>query len=286
VATRQTPGTRAKDSDRNDTCQILDSALADGQLSMEEHRTRVALATGAETLGDLKSLASDLQTNNAPVQSPSKLWAQRGAGSGWGMRAAVAGVLVVLGIAIGWGLYGNTPSPLNFTSDPGAKSDGITPVVLTPPKQLHSLGGLTGLIEQMKQKFRDTNGYRLIVYPDYASLDRPDPQDDRRQLSYTYRGGWGDPTTSAKSDDDRLVDLGKFDVKTVVGVMRGAPETLCMKPADVKSTYLSIDPSRDPTTPDGVSIDVYVSSDFGSGYIQLAGDGSVKQIYYPGGSCS
>ena len=293
MATRQTPGTRAKDSDRNDTCQILDGALADGQLSMEEHRTRVALATGAETLGDLKSLVSDLQTNNAGVQSPGKspsklwaLWAQRGAGSGWGMRAAVAGVLVVLGIAIGWGLYGNTPSPLNFTSDPGAKSDGITPLVLTPPKQLHSLGGLTGLIEQMKQKFRDTNGYRLIVYPDYASLDRPDPQDDRRQLSYTYRGGWGDPTTSAKSDDDRLVDLGKFDVKTVVGVMRGAPETLCMKPADVKSTYLSIDPSRDPTTPDGVSIDVYVSSDFGSGYIQLAGDGSVKQIYYPGGSCS
>jgi len=293
VATRQTPGTRAKDSDRNDTCQILDGALADGQLSMEEHRTRVALATGAETLGDLKSLVSDLQTNNAGVQSPSKspsklwaLWAQRGAGSGWGMRAAVAGVLVVLGIAIGWGLYGNTPSPLNFTSDPGAKSDGITPVVLTPPKQLHSLGGLTGLIGQMQQKFGDTNGYRLIVYPDYASLDRPDPQDDRRQLSYTYRGGWGDPTTSAKSDDDRLVDLGKFDVKTVVGVMRGAPETLCMKPADVKSTYLSIDPSRDPTTPDGVSIDVYVSSDFGSGYIQLAGDGSVKQIYYPGGSCS
>ena len=293
MARRQTPGTRAKDSDRNDTCQILDSALADGQLSMEEHRTRVALATGAETLGDLKSLVSDLQTNNAGVQSPSKspsklwaLWAQRGAGSGWGMRAAVAGVLVVLGIAIGWGLYGNTPSPLNFTSDPGAKSDGITPVVLTPPKQLHSLGGLTGLIEQMKQKFRDTNGYRLIVYPDYASLDRPDPQDDRRQLSYTYRGGWGDPTTSAKSDDDRLVDMGKFDIKSVVGVMRGAPETLCMKPADVKSTYLSIDPSRDPTTPDGVSIDVYVSSDFGSGYIQLAGDGSVKQIYYPGGSCS
>jgi len=296
VATRQTPGTRAKDSDRNDTCQILDSALADGQLSMEEHRTRVALATGAETLGDLKSLVSDLQTNKAPVQSPSKSpsklwaqwaqWAQPGAGSDWGMRAAVAGVLVVLGIAIGWGLYGNTPSPLNFTSDPGAKSDGITPVVLTPPKQLHSLGGLTGLIGQMQQKFGDTNGYRLIVYPDYASLDRPDPQDDRRQLSYTYRGGWGDPTTSAKSDDDRLVDMGKFDIKSVVGVMRGAPETLCMKPADVKSTYLSIDPSRDPTTPDAVSIDVYVSSDFGSGYIQLAGDGSVKQIYYPGGSCS
>jgi hypothetical protein len=288
VATRQTPGTRAKDSDRNDTCQILDSALADGQLSMEEHRTRVALATGAGTLGDLQSLVSDLQTNNAPVQLPNLKTRPKfpGVGRGWGIRAAVAGVLVVLGIAIGWGLYGNTPSPLNFTSDPGAKSDGITPVVLTPPKQLHSLGGLTGLIEQMKQRFGDTTGYRLIVYPEYASLDRPAPHDDRRQLSYTYRGGWGDPTTSAKSDDDRLVDLGRFDIKTVVGVLRGAPETLCMKPADVKSTYLSIDPSRDPTTPDAVSIDVYVSSDFGSGYIQLGADGSVKQINYPSGSCS
>ena len=38
--------------------------------------------------------------------------------------------------------------------------------------------------------------------------------------------------------------------------------------------------------PDAVSIDVYVSSDFGSGYIQLAGDGSVKQINYPSGGCS
>jgi hypothetical protein len=284
VATRQTTGTRAKDSDRNDTCQILDSALADGQLSMDEHRTRVALATQAETLGDLQSLISDLQTANAPVQLPDLKKRPRlpGAGSGWGFRAAVAGVLVALGIAIGWGLYGNTPSPLNFTSDPGAKSDGISAVVLTPPKQLHSLGGLTGLIEQMKKRFGDTNGYRLIVYPDYASLTRPDPQEDRRELNYTYRGGWDDPSTTSKTNDATVVDLSKFDIKTVVGVLRGAPETLGLKPADVTSTYLSIDPARDPTTPGALSIDVYVSTDYGSGYIELAGDGSVKQINYPG----
>ena len=69
VATRQTPGTRAKDSDRNDTCQVLDSALAEGQLSMEEHRQRVASATTAATLGELQSLVSDLQNANAPVQT-------------------------------------------------------------------------------------------------------------------------------------------------------------------------------------------------------------------------
>jgi hypothetical protein len=282
VATRQTAGTRAKDSDRNDTCQILDSALADGQLSMEEHRTRVALATGAETLGDLQSLISDLQTHNAPVQLPDlkKRPKLPGAGSGWGMRAAVAGVLVVLGIAIGWGLYGNTPSPLSFTSDPGAKSDGIPGKVLTPPKQLQSLGGLNGLLEQMRQRFGDTMGYSLAIYPEYAVVSRADPTDDRRKLSYTYRGGFDDPSTSAKDPDDLLVDLAAFDVKTAVGILRGAPETVGLQQKDVKadSTYLSIDPARDPLTPGALELRASVSSDFGSGSITFAGDGTIKRI--------
>jgi hypothetical protein len=281
VATRQTAGTRAKDSDRNDTCQILDSALSEGQLSMAEHGERVKAATNATTLGELQNLVSDLQNSNAPVQLPDLKKPSRLQSGGWGMRAAVAGVLVVLGIAIGWGLYGNTPSPLNFTSDPGAKSDGITPVVLTPPKELHSLGGLTGLIEQMKQRFGDTKGYRLSIYPEYASLTRPDPTEERRELNYTYRGGWDDPSTSSSSSDATEVDLSQFDIKTIVGVLRGAPETLDIKPADVTSTYLSIDPANDPTTPGALSVAVYVSSDYGSGNIEMDGAGNIKRISYP-----
>ena len=153
MATSQTASTRAKDSDRNDICQILDTALSEGQLSMTEHQQRVKAATSATTLGDLRALVSDLQTGNAPVQLPTLTKPRlkmSSAGGGWGIRAAVAAVLVLLGMGIGWGLYGNTPSPLNFTSDPGAKSDGVAPVVLTPPRQLHSLGGINGLLEQMK----------------------------------------------------------------------------------------------------------------------------------------
>ncbi len=37
----------------------------------------------------------------------------------------------------------------------------------------------------------------------------------------------------------------------------------------------------DPTAPGTVAISIYVSSDFGSGYIELNGDGSVKRINYP-----
>ena len=282
MATRQSAGTRAKDSDRNDTCQILDSALADGQLSMDEHRTRVALATQAETLGDLQSLISDLQTANAPVQLPDlkRRLTPAGTGRGWGIRLATAGVLVLLGIAIGWGLYGNTTSPLSFTSDPGAKSDGIPGTVLTPPKQLQSLGGLNGLLEQIRQRFGDTMGYSLTIYPEYAVLSRADPSDDRRKLSYTYRGGFDDPSTSAKDDDDVLVDLAAFDVKATIGILRGAPETVGLQQKDVKadSTYLSIDPSRDPVTPGALTLRASVSSDFGSGAITFAGDGTIKRI--------
>ena len=284
MATSQTASTRAKDSDRNDICQILDTALSEGQLSMTEHQQRVKAATSATTLGDLRALVSDLQTGNAPVQLPTLTKPRlkmSSAGGGWGIRAAVAAVLVLLGMGIGWGLYGNTPSPLNFTSDPGAKSDGVAPVVLTPPRQLHSLGGINGLLEQMKKRFGDTNGYRLVIYPEYASLDRTDPDDDRRELSYTYRGGWGDPSPSPRSTDSTVVDLAEFDAKAVVGVLRGAPETLNIKPPDVKSTYLIIEPSRDPTAPGTLSISIYVSSDFGSGYIQLGPDGTVKQVNYP-----
>ena len=283
MATRQTAGTRAKDSDRNNTCQVLDSALSDGQLSMEEHRTRVAAATTAATLGDLQHLVDDLQTDDAPVQMPDLKkplpLASRGDG-GWGIRAAVAGVLVLLGIAIGWGLYGNTTSPLSFTSDPGAKSDGIPATVITPPKQLQSLGGLTGLLEQMRQRFGDTMGYGVVIYPEYAVLYRADPTDERRKLSYTYRGGFGDPSPSAKDDDDVLVDLAAFDVKTVVGLLRGAPEMVGLQQQDVKadSTYLTVDPSRDILTPGALTLRASVSSEFGSGSITFAGDGTIKRV--------
>jgi hypothetical protein len=275
--------TRAKDSDRQDTCTILDTALTDGELSAEEHRERVSAATKAVTLGDLQALLGDLQTN-AALQSPALDSRPRSSRlSGWGMLAVAFVVSVLLGMGIGWGLYGNTKSPLDFTTDPGAKPDGVSAVVLTPPIQLHSVGGLTGLLEQMRKRFGSTIGYRLVIYPTYAALDRPDPSDDRRVLAYTYRGGWGDPTSSAKNSTDGPVpvDLSKFDVTAAVGIIRGAPETLRMKQSDVKTTYLIVEPATDPTTPGALSLSLYVSGDYGSGYIVFAGDGTVKQLNLP-----
>jgi hypothetical protein len=283
VATRQTAGTRAKDSDRSDTCQVLDSALAEGQLSMEEHRQRVSRATNAATLGELQSLVTDLQTANAPVTLPTlKKRRSLPKGAGWGLRLATAAVLVVFGMGIGWGLYGNTSSPLSFQTDPGAKSDGVSAKVLTPPRQLQSMGGLNGLFEQMRQKFGDTMGFEMNIRPDRATLYRPGADDPRRKLMYDYRGGWGDPySQTTVSDGDRSVDLSKFNFEQTIAVLRGAPESLGIKRNDISDTWIDIAPSQDPATPDAVNVRLYVSSDFGSGFIDMAPDGAVKQVHRP-----
>jgi hypothetical protein len=84
------------------------------------------------------------------------------------------------------------------------------------------------------------------------------------------------------SDDDVMIDLGAFDPKTIVERLRGASETLGIPPNEVKSTHLSFEPAEDPTAPGALQIAIYVSSEFGSGgYIELAGDGTVKRISYP-----
>jgi hypothetical protein len=76
-----------------------------------------------------------------------------------------------------------------------------------------------------------------------------------------------------------LVDLGKFDAKTTVGIMRGAAETLGMKKSDVETVYLIVEGAADPTTP--LALSLYVSGDYGGGTIVFTGDGTVKQVSYP-----
>jgi hypothetical protein len=125
-------------------------------------------------------------------------------------------------------------------------------------------------------------GFGLVVYPTYAVVDRPDPADDRRVPAYDHRAGWGDPTNSAESASDGpvAVALGRFNISATVGIERGAPDTLHMEQSDVKTTYLVVGPATDPTTP-GALLSVYVSSNYGGGFIAFAGDGAIKQINPP-----
>jgi hypothetical protein len=286
-----TTATRARDADRQDVCRLLDNGLSSGELSMEEHRERVGAATRAVTLGDLRTLVDDLQYDGTTVPAlqrdrrPGLIAMARSLTMRDGRTTRVVALLaaLLLGVAIGWGIYGDTNSPFEFAADPGAKADGVAPVVLRPPTQLHSVGGLTGLMEQARKRFGGVVGYRMVIYPTYASFDRADPSDDRRMLDSDYRGGWDDPTNRAKSgaDGPDAVDLSKFDIPATIGIMRGAPDTLHIKRSEVKNTYLIIEPAPNPVAPGALSLSVHVSSDYASGSITFAGDGTVKRVDLP-----
>jgi hypothetical protein len=288
---------RARDTDRNDTCQILDSALAEGQLSMEEHRDRVARATKAGTLGELQGLTTDLQPVTGGATLSPRITSRLN-GKGWLLvGAAVSGVLAVV-VVVGVVVAGNSdPTPSNSSAaapertapaaprkptDPGAAPDGVEPTVLSLPKQLHTLGGMTGLLDQMRARFGDTTGIELAIFPDRAMLFRPDPNDDQSKLLYNFDSGWGDPTRRPRDGNDLPADLGAFDVKAVVEALRAAPETVGIKPDDVSEVVVDIDHIQDPAGPGALDLLVKVdSTSGGSGYIYLDSAGNTKRVEYP-----
>ena len=65
------------------------------------------------------------------------------------------------------------------------------------------------------------------------------------------------------------------------GQLYGRAPAAGQRAATSAGTLGELDPSTDPLTQGALDLSVYVSSDYGSGYIEMAGDGTVKQINYP-----
>lgn len=274
---------RASDSDRNSTCQALDAALSDGQLSTEEHRERISAATKATTLGELGSLVSDLQIRKIEAQPSSKPVT-----SAWGIGVAVAVVLVLVGAGIAWVLHRSSPAP---SAPATAMSSSIptttvnrnvppplTPSATAPPPQLLTLSGITGLLAQMRTQFGDTMGYQLNVYPDKAVLQRPDTANAHMIVEWIYRDGtWTKrgPSTAVYSGS-AVGDLSKFDVQAVLGVLHDASQTLQLY--DAPETWLAIESLKDGS----LYLNIHVSDKTRrSGSVVVAADGSITEIDRP-----
>ncbi|ALR13713.1 hypothetical protein MYCSP_22420 [Mycobacteroides saopaulense] len=255
--------TRAKDSDRDVTCQALDAAFGEGQISSEEHRQRIAVATRAQTLGELNGVVSDLQiaplTAEIPTPQPRRrLW------------PVILVTAVVAGIAgAGAGIYATRSAP----PDPGAAADGVAPVVIAPTK-LFSLPGLSGLLDQMRTKFGDTVGIELTVRANNASLVRIEPSDPNLPITYPYQGGFRDGGAMPGTwRNVHIGDLSRFDPAKIVGVLRGAPETLNVPTAGDAGTVMVIKPSDQ-----GVDITITVSEKDRTGRMVVAGNGEPQEV--------
>jgi Domain of unknown function (DUF1707) len=270
--------TRAADSDRDDTCRKLDAALADGQLSMEEHRERVSTATNAITLGELGSLVSDLQIHPDSTQlpTPKPLLQRRD------IRTVVA-VALVLVAGAAWGLHSGTPPRSNpsastVTSTAGSTSSsnasdplGPTPPTPTPPPQLLTLSGMTGVLAQMRAQFGDTMGYQLVIYQEQVVVERPDTANAHKTVAWVFRNdGWTNlGPAGATAPSAAIGDLSKFDVHAVLGVLNTAPQTLHIY--DPSQIYLTVESAKDGS----LHMNIHVSDNSNSGSIAIAADGTV-----------
>jgi hypothetical protein len=255
--------TRAKDSDRDVTCKALDAAFGDGQISSEEHRQRIAVATSAQTLGELNGVVSDLQIAALPADVSTPQPQRRR----W--PAIVITAVVAATVGAGVGGYATRPVP----PDPGASADGVAPVVIAPTK-LFSIPGLSGLLDQMRAKFGDTVGIELTVRANNASLVRIEPADPELPITYPYQGGFRDGGAMPGTwRNVRIGDLSRFDPTKIVGVLRGAPETLNVPAAGDGGTVMVIKPNDE-----GVDITITVSEKDRTGRMVVAGNGEPKEV--------
>jgi hypothetical protein len=290
VAGWQTARTRARDADRDAACRALDNAFSEGQLAMDEHRRRIDAAIRAATLAELHELLDDLQIDDPLPQPVSPKRRRRGLG------LAIAGAVVVLVAVVGWVVASpDTPveppnaavpqapaAPAAITPAPPPPIDDVPPVVLNLPRHMDTVEGMTGLLEEMRKRFGSTMGYELALRPDQAYLSLPDPADDGRKLIYTYRGGWGSPSGSARFDSDILADLSGFDIGATVAAWRSAPATLQIAPADVEDTYLDIDHIEEPGGPGALETLIRLTTKSGkNGFIYLDPAGAIKRVENP-----
>ncbi|MFD6199232.1 DUF1707 domain-containing protein [Mycobacteriaceae bacterium NPDC060252] len=255
--------TRAKDSDRDVTCKALDAAFGEGQISSEEHRQRIAVATSAQTLGELNGVVSDLQIAALPAYTPTPQPQRRR----W--PAIVVTAVVAAAVGAGAGSYATRPVP----PDPGAVADGVAPLVIAPIK-LFSVPGLTGLLDQMRAKFGDAVGIELTVRSNNASLVRIEPADPNLPITYPYQGGFRDGGAMPGTwRDVRIGDLSRFDPAKIVGVLRGAPETLNVRSAGDGGTVMVIKPNDE-----GVDITITVAERDRTGRMVVTGSGDPKEV--------
>src|SRR5882757_4738772 len=235
--------------------------------------------------------------NAQQAQAPSPWWHNPAV---WILAAVVTVVVIVAAVVVVlvWpdGSSGNRPTtraepsqqqlpsasstrpsvPGTSSSAPTTSAPSSTQSTPTGPGQLHTVEGLTGLLDTIRSKFGDTMGFQLVVYPEYAITERVSPKNSHVEQDFMYRdgqwSGWGSDTTT--SSFNVLADLSAFNADAVAATLAGAPPTLGA--TDGSETYLIVEGVEG----GGLELAIH-SAEAGTGYMQVNPDGSVKQIYPP-----
>jgi len=230
--------------------------------------------------------------NAQQAQAPSPWWHNPAV---WILAALVAVVVIVVAVVvvIVWpdGSSGNRPTtkaqpseqqlpslPSTKPSAPRTTSSVSVPTSTAPtgPAELHTAEGLSGLLETIRNKFGDTRGFQLVVYPEYAITERVSPTNSHVEQDFMYRDGqwnsWGADTTA--SSLDYVADLNAFNVDAVAATLAGSTQSLGAP--DGSQTYLIVEGAEG----GGLKLSIHSAAP-GTGFMEVNPDGSVKEIHPP-----
>ncbi|KAA0018474.1 DUF1707 SHOCT-like domain-containing protein [Antrihabitans cavernicola] len=272
------PRLRARDIDRATVASALDQAYADGQLSFDEHRARIATAQSAKTLGELHAMVADLQS---PVDLPEPTPLPRPRRARWvviaGATAAVAVIAIV--VATMWPdattVEAVDPAPTTIapTNTVAVAPAAVVPIV-APPVVLDSAEGVQRFIDQYRARFRDTVADQIVLYPKskppYGYVTREVAPGT--QQNYNFRGGFDlSGPQSARQPDVQAVDLATIDVQVLAATMGAAPAILGAPTGAISHVMIEND-----GTPE---MRFYVSDGVRSGYLTTTFTGEQLALY-------
>lgn len=251
--------TRARDVDRSDTCAVLDAALSDGQITVDEHATRTASAMTATTLGQLDLLVHDLQKVTlrnavAKVRRIDKIW-------------YVAAASVVFSAMVGFltlSADDSSTAPLPVAAQ-GAEP--LAPIVSSTLNTV-TASGIREFITRYSNKYGTTVIDSANFFDDHASVTRAAAISPTLQEDIDFRGGFTPrDSTSTRAASTVTFDLAAVDIDKLAGYLAGASANLNVPDAEI--THISMSSSsQDPR------ISIYASNDDGaSGSMELTPDG-------------
>ncbi|WP_092804995.1 DUF1707 SHOCT-like domain-containing protein [Rhodococcus globerulus] len=251
--------TRAGDVDRSDTCAVLDAALSDGQITVDEHATRTASAMTATTLGQLDLLVHDLQKVTlrnavAKVRRIDKIW-------------YVAAASVVFSAMVGFltlSADDSSTAPLPVAAQ-GAEP--LAPIVSSTLNTV-TASGIREFITRYSNKYGTTVIDSANFFDDHASVTRAAAISPTLQEDIDFRGGFTPrDSTSTRAASTVTFDLAAVDIDKLAGYLAGASANLNVPDAEI--THISMSSSsQDPR------ISIYASNDDGaSGSMELTPDG-------------
>ncbi|WP_329491172.1 protein kinase [Kitasatospora sp. NBC_01246] len=160
------------------------------------------------------------------------------------------------------------PSVTAKTAPPSA----VPPDFLTP-------AGVRTTVEAFRPSLADSKITQLTVYPTYASAEGPTAADPTVFDRLNYRDGKVTRTPGGTmTSRQKTVDLRSYDWDIIPALLQKAQDTLNVP--NPTSRYLIIGPDSSDGTP---SIKVYLSGEYGGGYLSADTKGTVKRSF-PRGS--